>query len=66
MTKLEQIQKSAAELSPAERRKFARWLEEYQEAEWDRQIEADVKAGKLDKFIAEARAEIKAGKLTLL
>ena len=66
MTKLEQIQKSAAELSPAERRKFARWLEKSQEAEWDRQIEADVKAGKLDKFIAEARAEIRAGKLTPL
>ena len=66
MTKLEQIQKSAAELSPAERRKFARWFEEFQETEWDRRIEADIKAGKLDKFIAEARAEIKVGKLTPL
>jgi hypothetical protein len=66
MTKLEQIEKSVAELSPAEMRKFVRWLEEYREAEWDRRIEADAKAGKLDKFIAEARAEIKAGKLTPL
>jgi hypothetical protein len=66
MTKLEQIEKSVAELSPAEMRRFARWFEEHKEAEWDRQIEADAKAGKLDKFISEARAEIKAGKLTPL
>lgn len=66
MTKLEQIEKSVAELSPAEKRRFARWFEEHQEAEWDRWIEADAKAGKLDGFIAEARAEIKTGKLTPL
>lgn len=66
MTKLEQIEKSVAELSPSEMRKFARWFEQYKETEWDRQIEADSKAGKLDKFISEARAEIKAGKLTPL
>jgi hypothetical protein len=66
MTKLEQIEKYVAELSPSEMRKFARWFEEYKEAERDRQIEADAKAGKLDKFIAEAKAEIKAGKLTPL
>ena len=66
MTKLGQIEKSVAELSPAEMRKFARWFEEHKEAEWDRQIEVDAKAGMLDKFISEARAEIAAGKLTPL
>lgn len=66
MTRLEQIEKSVAELSPSEMRKFARWFEEHKEAEWDRQIEADVMAGKLEKFISEARAEIEAGKLTPL
>jgi len=29
---------------------------------WDKQIEADVAAGKLDRLIAEARADFKAGK----
>jgi hypothetical protein len=66
MTKLEQIEKYVAELSPNAMRKFARWFEVYKEAEWGRQIEADAKAGKLDKFIAEAKAETKAGKLTPL
>jgi hypothetical protein len=65
-TKLEQIEKSVAELPPADMRKFARWFEEHREAEWDRQIEADAKAGRLDKFIADARAEIEEGKLTPL
>jgi hypothetical protein len=62
MTKLEQIEKSVAELSPAEMRKFARWFEEHKEAEWDRQIEADAKAGKLDTLADAALAAHHAGK----
>jgi hypothetical protein len=62
MTKLEQIEVSFAELSPAERRKFVRWLEEFEEAEWDLRIEADIKAGKLDKMADAAIAAHRAGK----
>ncbi|TIR17870.1 MAG: hypothetical protein E5X34_23070 [Mesorhizobium sp.] len=63
MTKLEQIEKSVAELSPEELKAFAAWFEALQADLWDKQIEADVKAGRLDKLLAEARAEIAAGKL---
>ncbi|MBZ9711484.1 hypothetical protein LB543_32875 [Mesorhizobium sp. ESP7-2] len=63
MTKLEQIEKSITELSPEELKAFAAWFEALQADMWDRQIEADVKAGRLDKLVAEARAEIAAGKL---
>ncbi|MER8443775.1 hypothetical protein NKH52_11280 [Mesorhizobium sp. M1066] len=63
MTKLEQIEKSVAELSPEELKAFAAWFEALREDMWDRQIEADAKAGRLDKLVAEARAEIAAGKL---
>ncbi|TGV08347.1 hypothetical protein EN816_33730 [Mesorhizobium sp. M8A.F.Ca.ET.173.01.1.1] len=63
MTKLEQIAKSITELSPEELKAFAAWFEALQADIWDRQIEADVKAGRLDKLVAEARAEIAAGKL---
>ena len=62
MTKLEQIEKSVAELSKEELKAFAKWFAELQADRWDRQIEADAKAGKLDKLIAEAKAEIAAGK----
>jgi hypothetical protein len=62
MTKLEQIEKSVTELSDQELKAFAKWFEELQADLWDRQIEADAKAGRLDKLIAEAKAEIAAGK----
>ncbi|MDX8526719.1 hypothetical protein RFM68_19660 [Mesorhizobium sp. MSK_1335] len=63
MTKLEQIEKSVAELSTEELRAFAAWFEALQADLWDKQIEADAKAGRLNKLVAEARAEIAAGKL---
>ena len=63
MTKLEQIEKSIAELPPADVAKLRAWLEDFAEEMWDRQIEADVKAGKRDKLVEEARADIKAGRI---
>ena len=63
MTKLEQIEKSVAELSKEELKAFAKWFEELQADLWDRQIEADAKAGRLDKLIAEkAKADHRAGR----
>ena len=62
MTKLEQIEKSVAELSKEELKAFAEWFAELQADRWDRQIEADAKAGKLDKLVAKALAEHRAGR----
>ena len=42
--------------------KLAEWLAEFQAEQWDRQIEEDDRAGRLDKFIEEAKAELAAGK----
>ena len=55
MTKLEQIEKSVAELSKEELKAFAKWFEELQADLWDRQIEADAKAGRLDKLISRSQ-----------
>ena len=63
MTKLEQIEKSVAELSSEELKAFAEWFAELQAERWDRQIENDAKSGRLDKLIGKARAEIAAGKV---
>ena len=63
MTKLEQLQKSVAELGEEELRAFTAWFEDFDGARWDRQIEADSNAGKLDKLTADAKAEIAAGKV---
>ncbi|MBC8037372.1 MAG: hypothetical protein H7X89_09155 [Rhizobiales bacterium] len=62
MTKLEQIEKSIAELSAEDLAKLQAWLEEFRWEMWDRQLEADVKAGKLDKLGEEALAHHRAGR----
>ncbi len=62
MTKLEQIEKSIAELPQQDVAKLKQWLEEFYADMWDRQIEADIKAGKLDKLAEQAREDIKAGR----
>jgi hypothetical protein len=62
MTKIESIKKAVEQLSPKELARFRVWFEEFEAQLFDAQIERDVKAGKLDKLIAEARANHKAGR----
>ncbi|RWE77260.1 hypothetical protein [Mesorhizobium sp.] len=62
MTKLEQIEQSVAELSPEELKAFAAWFEALQADLWDKQIEADAKAGRLDKLAEQALADHRAGR----
>ncbi|OHV89677.1 hypothetical protein [Mesorhizobium sp. ORS 3428] len=62
MTKLEQIEKSVAELSPEDLKAFAAWFEALQADLWDRQVEADAKAGRLDKLAEQALADHRAGR----
>jgi hypothetical protein len=62
MTRLEQIEKSVAELSPEELKAFAAWFEALQADMWDRQMEADAKAGRLDRLAEQALADHRAGR----
>ncbi len=62
MTKLEQIEKSVAELSPEELKAFAAWFESLQADLSDKQIKADAKAGRLDKLAEQALADHRAGR----
>jgi hypothetical protein len=41
---------------------FAEWFAELQADRWDRQIEEDAKAGRLDKFAEKALAAHRAGR----
>ena len=66
MTKLEQIEKSVAELAPDEMKAFTVWFEELKADLWDLQIEADAKAGRLDKLAEEALEDLRAGRTTPL
>ena len=62
MTKVEKIEQDIRKLNRDELLAFRRWFREYDSDEWDRQIEEDVRAGKLDKLAEEALAEHRAGK----
>ncbi|CAN7395331.1 hypothetical protein [Mesorhizobium sp. LjRoot246] len=62
MTKLEQIERSIAALSPKELKAFIKWFEAFQADVWDIQIEADAKAGRLDKLAEQALAAVRAGR----
>ena len=57
MTEVEQLEKGIRDLSPEQLTRFRAWFIEFDAQVWDRQIEADLKAGKLDRLIEEARAD---------
>ncbi|MDB6134166.1 MAG: hypothetical protein JWM59_2409 [Verrucomicrobiales bacterium] len=62
MSAVEEIKQACAtRLTVAERSELTSWLRDFDD-DWDRQIEADVTAGKLDKLFAEADAEFEAGR----
>ncbi len=54
MSKVKDIESQIKELSAEELAAFRRWLAEFDAEAWDRQFEADVKAGKLDGLAARA------------
>jgi hypothetical protein len=62
MGKIEQIEDHIRNLSLEELAKFRAWFAEFDAQVWDRQIEADSKAGKLDRLIEKSLAEHEAGK----
>lgn len=61
MTVLEKIEAQVQTLSEKELYEFRRWFMEWDADAWDRQIEADAQAGKLDALAAEALAEYHSG-----
>jgi hypothetical protein len=62
MTRLEKLERQIAALSAEERALFREWYEQYDAAEWDRQLEADAAAGKLDHLADAALADHRAGR----
>ena len=56
MTELEKIEQRIQWLSPDELKKFRAWYAEFDARIWDEQIEADAKAGKLDKLVSEYKS----------
>ena len=59
---VQEIESAIANLPPDQLAALAEWFDEYRADEWDRQIEADAKAGRLDALVREAQADIAAGR----
>ena len=64
MSKLEALEKRVSGLSAEELAQFRQWFAEFDAAAWDRQIERDAEAGKLDALADEALRDHAAGKST--
>ncbi len=54
MADLKSLELAVEALDPSALAEFRRWFTEYDAAAWDRQIEADTAAGKLDALLKEA------------
>ena len=64
MSNVEAIEREVQSLSASELAAFREWFREFDAAAWDRQIEEDVQAGKLDRLGDAALRALKAGKCT--
>ncbi len=62
MGEVEHLVKRIKNLTPRDFAEFRAWFLEFDARVWDRQTEADVKAGKLDGIVAETLADYRAGK----
>lgn len=60
---VQEIEAAIQRLPPTDVAKLAEWLDEYRAADWDRRIEADAAAGKLDALVREAQDDITAGRV---
>ena len=66
MSNVENIETRIKELSPEELTAFREWFIKFDAEAWDRQFEADAKAGKLDSLAERALRDHAAGQSTKL
>jgi len=64
MSTVEQIEAAIQKLPREEFFRLRDWMRDRFDDEWDKQIEEDVRSGRLDRVAQEALAEYRAGKTT--
>lgn len=62
MSRVEQIEAQIQTLTPEEFQAFRAWFAEFDTALWDRQIEVDAAAGKLDELAERALKDHREGR----
>lgn len=63
MSTVAEIESAIAKLKPEEIHEVADWLQELRDELWDKQMDADIKAGRLDPLWEKAKADIAAGRV---
>jgi len=63
---LHDIENAIAGLSPDELSKLRTWFVEFDAEAWDRQLEQDIRAGRLDALAEEALEDLREGRTTEL
>lgn len=63
---VKELQSAVSSLPPEELDQFSRWFGEFLAEQWDRRIEADILAGRLDAAGRRADEEFVAGRCTPL
>ena len=64
MSTVQEIEAALQRLTAEERAVFRAWYAEFDAEEWDRQIESDAAAGRLNWLIEEARNDNRQGRCT--
>ena len=62
MSKIDKIEKEIRRLTAEELAAFRKWFAEFDGSIWDRQIEEDIRAGRLEEAGRQADAEFEAGR----
>jgi hypothetical protein len=58
---IKEIESAIAQLPPSELAELAKWFEELQARVWDKQLEQDMEAGRLDALLKQAEQEFEQG-----
>ncbi len=62
MTRVAELERAVRDLSPEDLRRFREWFVEFDAELWERQLERDIDAGRLDSLSEEARTEHREGR----
>ncbi len=60
---VQELELAIAKLPPDQLAALGEWFDGYRADAWDRQIEADARAGRLDSLVREAQTDIVAGRV---
>ncbi|HEX4141327.1 MAG TPA: hypothetical protein VHY09_13340 [Candidatus Methylacidiphilales bacterium] len=64
MSTIEEIEVAVSRLAPSDYEKFRQWLAEYDNRLWDKEMEEDARAGRLDALLNEGLDDLKNGRCT--